>query len=130
MKNTKSVQSVDKNNIARTTRSMRPIPLPMRQEMAKDKFYHSCCLGKQFKEHCKGRVEWHHVWIYAGKQINEMWAIVPACSAHHSQAHLPHIKERFELISLNRATNEQLTKYNKRDFLKHKNFLTKKYGIF
>jgi hypothetical protein len=28
---------------------------------------------------CKGRLTWEHAWIYAGRQINEAWAIVPCC---------------------------------------------------
>ena len=29
------------------------------------------------------RVEWEHAFIYAGKQINEWWAIIGVCWHHH-----------------------------------------------
>ncbi len=92
---------------------MRPIPTAMRSEMSVDPFYTKCCavgLG-----YCAGKVQWHHVWIYAGRQINEPWAIVPACERHHDQVTKePKVKKFFEELSLSRATDEDLSKYPKR----------------
>lgn len=94
---------------------MRPIPTKLRDEMTDDKFYKYCCLAGI--EYCAGRVQWHHVWIYAGTQINEKWAIVPACERHHDQVqNEPTIKREFERISLMRATDEDLKKYPRKDW--------------
>lgn len=94
---------------------MRPIPLKMRDEMHNDPFYKKCCavgLG-----YCAGRVQWHHVWIYAGKQINEVWAIVPACERHHDQVQKePKVRRFFEKLSLDRATFDDLVLYPKKDW--------------
>jgi len=32
---------------------------------------------------CNGRITLEHAWIYAGKQIQEAWAIVKVCWYHH-----------------------------------------------
>lgn len=88
--------------------------------MANDPFYHQCCLRSAF---CSGRIEWHHVWTYAGKQINEVWAIVPACQKHHRL--VGRYKNDFQRISLNRATKEDLDRYPRVDWKQ----LKKKLGL-
>lgn len=56
---------------------MRPIPLKLRKKLEADEWMKQCCYcGSQ-------EVEFEHSWIYAGKQINEWWAIVPLCTNHH-----------------------------------------------
>ncbi len=92
---------------------MRTIPVTLRYEMAADPFYQKCCVANSS---CIGRPEWHHVWIYAGKQINEKWAIVPACRYHHKYAEQPDLKRRFQRISLDRATKQDLLSYPKKDW--------------
>lgn len=93
---------------------MRPIPPTMRDEMAKDDFYKKCVIGSWT---CDGPVEWHHVFIYAGRQINEKWAILPACHLHHGMVKTSKtIREEFESISLQLATPEDLAKYPKKDW--------------
>jgi hypothetical protein len=32
---------------------------------------------------CSETPEFHHAFTYAGKQINEAWAILPVCEEHH-----------------------------------------------
>jgi hypothetical protein len=55
---------------------------------------------------------WHHVWIYAGKQINEIWAILCGCDGHHDMVKTnKKVKEAFERRSLEIVTSEELTKY-------------------
>lgn len=108
------------NIIARYTKSMRPIDPKNRKKMAADKFYKQCCLKD---EHCHGRIEWHHVWIYAGKQIDEIWAIVPVCYYHHQKAGVGEVKDKLELVSLGRASDEDLKRYNKKNWPQIKNYL-------
>lgn len=90
---------------------MRPIPKKMRDQMEKDPFMKVCCFPG-----CGAILpEWHHVWIYAGRQINEPWAIVPGCTYHHRGKGFK--KEVFERISICRATQEDLAKYPKKNWL-------------
>lgn len=83
--------------------------------MASDTFYKKCCaegLG-----YCAGAVQWHHTFIYGGRQINEVWAIVPACERHHDQVQKePKVKMFFEKVSLARATETDLKKYPRKNW--------------
>lgn len=90
---------------------MRPIPSKLRKEMSEDPYY-SICARKD--SHCNGRITWEHAWVYAGKQINEKWAIIPLCWHHHLGTGLR--KNINQLISLRRATMEDLMKYPKKDW--------------
>ena len=85
---------------------MRPIPLKLRKQLENDPYYKSCARKDR---DCEGRITWEHVWIYAGKQINEKFAIIPLCMYHHLGNGLN--KQRNQQISLSRATEEELQKY-------------------
>jgi len=103
---------------------MRSIPTKMRQEMNNNPYYKKCALRSS---ECGGRITYHHVWIYAGKQINAIWAIVPACERHHELVNInPEVKEAFELISLERSTPEDLLPYPRKDWDQIKCYLTEK----
>lgn len=101
---------------------MRPIPLKLRLELAADPYYKVCA---RFNAVCEGRITWEHSWIYAGKQINEKWAIIPLCHYHHQGGGLDKDKNRY--IALLRATAEELAKYPRRKWDQELNFLKKKY---
>ncbi|MDY0388544.1 MAG: hypothetical protein RBT65_15760 [Methanolobus sp.] len=60
---------------------MRPIPQKLKQEIINDQFYKICIREKT--HNCGGRITWEHAIIFAGKQINEKWAILPVCERHH-----------------------------------------------
>jgi len=76
---------------------MRPIPLKLRERMESDPEMHVCIYshfphGFPFTQvndcmdefgNRPGRAEWEHAFIYAGKQINEWWAIIGVCWFHH-----------------------------------------------
>jgi len=90
---------------------MRPIPLKMRKEMADDPFY-SVCVHESVQ--CGGRIEFDHVFIYAGKQVNEKWAILPTCREHH--VHITQFRKESERIAVARATPEELSKYPRKNW--------------
>lgn len=90
---------------------MRPIPKAMRDDIAQDPYMKKCARANH---ECEGRITWEHSWIYAGKQINEKWAIIPLCVFHHLGEGLN--KRENERISLRRATEEDLVKYPKKDW--------------
>lgn len=100
---------------------MRPISPRVKNILNTDPFYKKCCIT--------GRrdVTMHHVWIYRMAQIDEAWAIVPLSASIHT-SHLPtEIRERCELISLIRATDEELANFPKKDWKQIKKYLLNKW---
>lgn len=90
---------------------MRKIPEKLKQEMASDPFYETCCLS--YLGGCIGRIEWHHNLIFAGKQINEKFTILPLCTYHHNVEKRFDIKPKLNQLMVDRATEEELEKYSK-----------------
>jgi hypothetical protein len=93
---------------------MRPIPPKMRQELEKLPRMKACTLSRlqSVYGHCEGKLDWHHVWIYAGRQINELWAILAGCQRHHRMVDSDAaIRASFQTASLALATDEDLAKY-------------------
>ena len=90
--------------------------------MQNDPFYSRCCVtGKGIKTENRfneDRIEWHHNLIFAGRQVNEKWCILPVVKHIHDREKEPEIKERINWIMLNRATDEELERYSKARNLK------------
>jgi hypothetical protein len=106
---------------------MRPIPISMREELAEDPRMKQCAVYEYQDVFgtCDGRIEWDHVWIYAGKQINEPWAIVGLCHHHHyAKNGNRKLKLVIEKLSLMLTTSEDLAKYPRKDWEQ-----IKQYGI-
>lgn len=104
---------------------MSRIPEELREEMSCDPYYETC--ARKGEHNCAGRITWEHAWIYAGKQIQEKWAIIPLCEFHHD---ILNYQDRGNLnkaenqrISLLRATPEDLKKYPKKDWAFEKQWL-------
>jgi hypothetical protein len=101
------------------------IPDDIREEMLKDKFYKKCCVSGRKDE----RIEWHHNLIYASKQIQEKFCILPLLKSVHRDI-VKH-KEKCDWIMLNRASEQQLTKYSKVINYRHKlKILNEKFGTY
>jgi len=100
---------------------MRKIPQWLKEEILVDTYYKVCC---RKNKDCKGRITWEHVFIYAGRQINEKWNIIPLCAYHHSVDEFQDgdgLNKRInEYIAISRATPEDLAKYPKRNWLIYK----------
>lgn len=102
---------------------MRPIPKALRDEMAADKYYKTCCLSD---ENCEGKIEWHHNMTWQGRQLNEKFCILPLCEYHHDNISI--FKEEVTFLMLNRTTDEELRKYSKAiDYIALRDRLNKKY---
>ena len=105
------------------------IPLKLRDELASDKFYAKCCLtGKTGI-----KIDWHHNFNYANKNINEKWCILPVVNEIHQyhQGITSEVKEKLNWIMYNRATDEELKKYSKCvNLIKESERLNKKYGFY
>ena len=89
---------------------MRKIPPILRDELANDPFYKTCCIEDDF---CSGRIEWHHNLIFAGKQVNERFCILPVCHFHHEHEKNHIIGEKLDYIMWSRATPEQIIYFSK-----------------
>lgn len=90
---------------------MRPIPSKLKNQILEDDYYRRCARQDQF---CEGRITWEHCFVYAGKQVNEKWAIIPLCWHHHLGKGLDKAVNR--AIAIARATAEDLAKYPKKDW--------------
>lgn len=87
---------------------MRRIPAKLRAELAADPFMFQCIHRlRPGSTPCDGRIEWDHVWLYANKQINERWAIIPVCTYHHRHGGLDKNLNRY--ASILRMTEQELT---------------------
>ena len=96
---------------------MRPIPPKLKEELNADPFMKLCCLCGVIK------VQFHHAIEYKGSQLNERWAIVPACKECHDNR-----LEELQLKALNRATKEELARISKAEsFEQRRLYLTGKY---
>lgn len=90
---------------------MNHIPTSLNKELNEDPFYTKCCL--RMLGGCGGRIERHHNLIYAGKQYQAKFCILPACHDHHDMARNTEIKERFDWVMLNRATEQEILSISK-----------------
>lgn len=103
---------------------MRPIPQSLREDLDADPDMHVCAVRYRGIDECSGRIQWHHVWIYAGKQINESWAILGACEHHHDLVQSNRdVRKEFERISLSKATATDLAKYPRKKWGQIRNWL-------
>jgi len=102
------------------------IPKKLLRELLADPFYKKCCLNGMANE----KIDFHHNLIYAGKQVNEKWCILPVRNSIHQyhQGITREVKEKLNWIMYNRATDEELKKYSKcKDLIKERERLNKKY---
>lgn len=85
------------------------------------------------KDHeCEGRITWEHVFKYAGRQINELWAIIFLCEKAHSVGQWMDTgildKQINEWIAINRMTPEDEAKYSRFSWRQRRSYLNAKFG--
>jgi len=90
---------------------MRPIPQKLRKIIDSSAYYETCA---RKGSDCRGRITIEHSFLYAGTQINELWALLPLCWHHHLGTGLD--KRLNEYLALQRATPEDLAKYPRTDW--------------
>lgn len=107
---------------------MRRVSKKVKDKIEKEGWNNICLLFEEGFGKCDHGIVWHHAWLYAGKQIDEAWAIVGLCPKHHETVHSNlKAKEIVHLKSLKRATKEDLEEYPRKDWAQIKNYLTQKY---
>jgi len=103
---------------------MRPIPIRLRNLLEAMPRMRVCEMAGEKFGPCEGKIDWHHCFIYAGQQLNEMFAILAACRKHHDMVKTDvRVKEAFELRSLEYATEKDLDKYPKKAWRTLKKYL-------
>lgn len=108
---------------------MNHIPKKLNDELNEDPYYKKCCL--HFLGGCGGRIERHHALIYGGKQYQAKFCILPACHTHHDMARRKDMKERFDWVLLNRATEVELSLISKAiPYRDVRDRLNEKFGIY
>lgn len=90
---------------------MRKLTIEAKQEIQTNPFYLKCCIA-DFSE-CKGRIEIHHNMIFGGRQVDDVWTLLPLCHRHHELEKYPEVKERLNYIMLQRASDAQISPYCK-----------------
>ena len=103
---------------------MNNMPQKLKNKLLADPYYHRCARWKE--KECLGRVTWDHCWTYAGKQIQEVWAITPTCIHHHLGAGFSRKKNCW--FSINRMTEADEKKYPKFNWKRERIILNKLYG--
>jgi len=101
---------------------MRPISKKMRLEISTDPFFRQCVITGDTKN-----VSIEHCWIYGGKQINEIWAMVPLRRDLNVNMEAD-VKEKCRWISINRAAPADFAKYPKFNWEQTKRYLNGKYS--
>lgn len=106
---------------------MRAIPQKLKKELESDSWYSRCCITGYTKYYTK--IDWHHAFIFAGRQVNEKWCILPLAQSIHRREKERAIKERLDWIMLNRIDEKTMERYSKSTNLSIiKVTLNKKFG--
>ena len=110
---------------------MGKIPPKILSKILADPYYKVCC---RKNKDCGGRITFEHVFIYAGRQIQEIWAIIPLCEYHHDvgayQDKGDLRKDINQWIALSRAKPWDLSRYPRANFTEMKSYLVGRYGKY
>lgn len=100
------------------------IPPRLRQELADDPYYKVCCITGVSNE----KIEWHHNFIFAGRQVQEKECILPVTQGVHEQARNVEMREKLDLVMLRRMSEEQLDRFSKAKLRQRLKYLEYKFS--
>jgi hypothetical protein len=111
---------------------MRQISQKNRKIISSDPFY-TICVRKN-EGNCHGKITIDHTIIFAGRQLDKIWALLPVCEFHHAvNQHMDNgnlNREKHIQIALNRASEEELKEISKAtDYIRLRSYLNQKYGV-
>lgn len=111
------------------------IPDKLRKKIAAMSFYRTCARYGLHGHECEGRITFEHALIYAGKQIQKEFAIIPLCEKAHSVGRWQDCgdldKNINEWIAISRASDEELLEISRaKDYFLYRHYLIKKYGVY
>lgn len=111
---------------------MRAVSKKVKDKILADDFYEKCC--RRDEGDCAGGISLEHALIYAGRQIDEVFAILPVCEYHHAvgvyQDGGKLDKKKHEWIAISRMTDEDMLKYPKRNWTQELSALNAIYGEY
>jgi hypothetical protein len=115
---------------------MNNVPAKLRKQwkLEDDSGHIRVCMRSE-EGNCQGRLTKEHAIIYAGKQLQEDWAILDICAFHHGVDKFQDCgnldKEKHIWIALNRAPEARLRELSKgEDKIALRDRLNAKYGIY
>lgn len=82
------------------------IPKELLANLISDPYYQSC--ARKNKD-CDGRITFEHAIMYAGRQVQEEWAILPLCFFHHLGRGLA--KKENVRLAMSRASAEDIKRF-------------------
>lgn len=112
---------------------MNNLPPKLRKQMNEMPEYKRCALLGYHV--CGGRITREHAIIFAGKQLQELWAVPPICAAgqevdHYQDAHTMD-KKMNQWVALNRATDDELRRISRAiDYIRERRRLNEIYGEY
>ncbi len=116
--------------------NMNNVPQKLRQKWAAEDILgiKRICLRAD-EGNCSGRITMEHAIIYAGKQLQEEWSILPICEFHHGVNNFQDRgnlnKQKHVWIALNRAPEERLRELSKgEDKIALRGRLNAIYGVY
>lgn len=106
------------------------IPIKVKEELKNDPLFRdgNCCLLGKDLYLCVGVIQWHHAVMYGRKRLQESFAIVPLCEAHHQRANVPITKDRIDWIVLNRVSLADMEKYPNIEWAQKYQYLKEKFA--
>jgi hypothetical protein len=91
------------------------IPDEIKEEIEESGLNKHCCVQD---ETCRGAIQWHHAFTYAGKRQNGLWCTVGICESHHRRE--SQFRNEINKIIASRTTLEKLiSEYPKTDLIKY-----------
>ena len=111
---------------------MRKLGKHVKDAIDNDPFYKLC--ARRDEGNCKGRITIEHALIYAGRQIDEIFACLPICAYHHEVDQYAGgggmDKKKHEWIAISRMTESDRIKYSRRPWGRDLALLENKYGKY
>jgi hypothetical protein len=111
---------------------MRPISKKVNQELDNDPRMKVC--ARRDEGNCQGRITREHALIFAGRQLDEAWAILGICAFHHEVDEFQDCgdlnKEKHEWLALLQAPEGRLKELSKAINYEQKlKYLNSKYAL-
>ena len=88
----------------------RPLTAEARKAIITDPFYKKCCRAS---DECDGRITIEHAIEYAGRRVDDVWALIPLCEYHHGLKGEGMNKRENIRIAMSRATVTDRVKYSR-----------------
>jgi hypothetical protein len=107
---------------------MRKISLSIRKRIGQENWFKKCCLCG-VKKSDQVKIEVHHNFIYAGRQTDVYFTLLPLCVKCHDTARKTEVREKLDWIMMGRADWNDLARFPRYDWKQRKIYLEGLFGI-